>query len=470
MHDLMVAYSIIHKPVLRLQTTHIHAVCHFALLFVVVCVALYWLQHVLLPVLVAAGAAVLLEPIVFLIVDPWVRIFRPRPALHGVLDETSGSMGVQLAASPTHRSSFGPLHSNGGSKVCGDERVIAAIFRNMWCVLSVSIAIGGLLAMLGCFAFWVIASVGSVDWNKYLHGKRLNMLRELLANYGVDDFEGAMRDAARFVVQSLGVEIIGSAMTIMRGFLLMILFLGFFLIDSALARSVGKEPWRPLQRKLLGQLATHVVAPSSPQDKESSVSVLMIKDDFLPLAATMMGKLRLQMRIYIRQKFYLSVLKAFLIGTVMALLKVDLWIVWTLMTFLLNFMPLGSAVSTCAPILFIVLDPSKTFLSIAICIVWPVFVHNFVGNVVEPRVFASLLNLHPITVLLALTFWTVWWGVMGALVCVPLTAILRVTLVEASSHPYTAPFIDLMEGRLPKTSPKAHQRTWPYRNQKFHLD
>merc|ERR1712032_419326 len=135
-----------------------------------------------------------------------------------------------------------------------------------------------------------------------------------------------------------------------------------------------------------------------------------------------MGQMRQQMRIFIKAKFYLSVCKSLLIGSVFAALQVDLWILWTVLTFVLNFMPLGSSISTMAPVPIILMDPSQSVFSVAMCVAWPILVHNLVGNVVEPRVFAESLNLHPVTVLLALMFWTALWGVLGALVCVPITA------------------------------------------------
>jgi len=182
-------------------------------------------------------------------------------------------------------------------------------------------------------------------------------------------------------------------------------------------------------------------------------SVLTVVDDFMPLAATLMGRLRLQMRMYIKQKFYLSVLKAFIIGGMFAALSVDLWIVWGLLTFFMNFMPMGSAVSTFAPMPFVILDPTKGYVIMAACFLCPVLVHNFVGNVIEPRVFASTLNLHPVTVLLAMTFWVTLWGVMGALVCVPITAMMRVCL--SNDHPYSAFLTGFLEGRLPSPSAQA---------------
>merc|ERR1711920_321220 len=111
-------------------------------------------------------------------------------------------------------------------------------------------------------------------------------------------------------------------------------------------------------------------------------------------------------------------------------------------------MPLGSSISTVAPIPFVLLDPDKNFFALAVCILWPIAVHNVVGNVIEPRIFAKSLSLHPITVLLALTFWTALWGILGALVCVPITAMTHVVLVHLKDHPYAKPVLNTMEGDM----------------------
>jgi len=130
------------------------------------------------------------------------------------------------------------------------------------------------------------------------------------------------------------------------------------------------------------------------------------------------------------------------------LLKVDLWVIWTILAFVLNFMPLGSSISTLAPVPLVVLDPGQSFFAVAVVVAFPLAVHNIIGNVVEPRIFANSLNLHPVTVLLALTFWSALWGMLGALVCVPLTAIVRVVLLEFRHHPYIPMLLALLEGNF----------------------
>ena len=65
----------------------------------------------------------------------------------------------------------------------------------------------------------------------------------------------------------------------------------------------------------------------------------------------------------------------------------------------------------------------------------PGLVHFLVGNVVEPAIFGHSMELHPVVVLLSLTLWYALWGVTGAILAVPIVAVLRI-VVSHNSHPY----------------------------------
>ena len=70
-----------------------------------------------------------------------------------------------------------------------------------------------------------------------------------------------------------------------------------------------------------------------------------------------------------------------------------------------------------------------------------------VGNVVEPALFGSSLELHPVVVLLSLAFWFLVWGSAGAILSVPITAVVRIVLLHLDG-PYARACLALLEGRL----------------------
>ena len=60
-------------------------------------------------------------------------------------------------------------------------------------------------------------------------------------------------------------------------------------------------------------------------------------------------------------------------------------------------------------------DPGAGPWTIALAILLPGTVQMVVGNVLEPKMMGDLLDLHPITVLLALILWGMLWGIPGML-------------------------------------------------------
>eukprot|EP00435_Cladocopium_sp_Y103_P003154 s1371_g1.t1 len=60
------------------------------------------------------------------------------------------------------------------------------------------------------------------------------------------------------------------------------------------------------------------------------------------------------------------------------------------------------------------------------------------------------LDLHPLIVVIALTFWSSVWGVAGAILSVPLTSVIRLWLEELE-NPYAQTAFMLING--PQSKP-----------------
>ena len=61
-----------------------------------------------------------------------------------------------------------------------------------------------------------------------------------------------------------------------------------------------------------------------------------------------------------------------------------------------------------------------------------------VGNVVQPRMQGSSLNLDPVVIFLALAFWGALWGVTGAFLSTPLTVTAMAILAQFASTRWIA--------------------------------
>ncbi|TWU32213.1 AI-2E family transporter [Novipirellula artificiosorum] len=69
------------------------------------------------------------------------------------------------------------------------------------------------------------------------------------------------------------------------------------------------------------------------------------------------------------------------------------------------------------------------------------------GNIIEPQIMGDSSDLHPVTILVALMFWGMMWGIIGMFLATPVTAALKILLQRIES---TKPIADLMAGRFPE--------------------
>jgi AI-2 transport protein TqsA len=151
-------------------------------------------------------------------------------------------------------------------------------------------------------------------------------------------------------------------------------------------------------------------------------------------------------RRYIVLKVGTSAVTGILVGVILSLFGLDLAIVFGILAFFLNFIPsIGSIIATLLPIPIAVLQFDGLWPIIGV-VALPGLVQMGIGNGLEPVIMGQRLDLHPITVLLALLFWGLLWGVVGMLLAAPMTAILRIVLDRVET---TRPMANLLAGRLP---------------------
>jgi AI-2 transport protein TqsA len=133
---------------------------------------------------------------------------------------------------------------------------------------------------------------------------------------------------------------------------------------------------------------------------------------------------------YITVKAYVSALTGVLSYVVLIVVGVDFAFLWALLIFALNFIPyIGSIVATALPAIFSILQ----FGSL-LPFVW-VFgiimaIQTIVGNYIEPKVMGKSLNLSPLVVLIALSFWGYVWDLLGMLLSVPITSIMLIIFAQ----------------------------------------
>jgi len=156
-----------------------------------------------------------------------------------------------------------------------------------------------------------------------------------------------------------------------------------------------------------------------------------------------------KVRSYIATKFAVSTATALVVWAILALFGLDMAGLFGMLAFLLNFIPsIGSIIATLLPLPVAVAQFSGEPWRVVAIVLVPGLVQNLVGNALEPKLMGKGLDLHPVTILLALAFWGLMWGLVGMVLAVPITASIRIVLVRFDT---TRPIGNLLAGELPGT-------------------
>ncbi|MCX5660004.1 MAG: AI-2E family transporter [Planctomycetota bacterium] len=157
-------------------------------------------------------------------------------------------------------------------------------------------------------------------------------------------------------------------------------------------------------------------------------------------------EIELQMRLYLIQLVLFSGVTALLVGFVLMLLGVPFAWVFAFLTFLLNFIPnVGSVVATLLPLPVVLLSPELSTFAKITAIAVPGAIQAVLGAVVQPRIQGKSFDLHPVTVLLSLLFFSMIWGLAGAFLATPMTVVTKIIL---SKIPATRPLAAILAGKL----------------------
>jgi len=157
------------------------------------------------------------------------------------------------------------------------------------------------------------------------------------------------------------------------------------------------------------------------------------------------GEIKASIQGYLITKTIVSAVTGVLVGLTLAALGVDMAIAFGLFAFALNFIPnVGSVISTLLPLPVVALNPEISTTVAVLAIAIPGGIQFAIGNLVEPRIMGTSLDLDPIVILVALIFWSVIWGPVGMLLAAPITAILRILF---SKLDVTVPLANLLAGR-----------------------
>jgi AI-2 transport protein TqsA len=163
-----------------------------------------------------------------------------------------------------------------------------------------------------------------------------------------------------------------------------------------------------------------------------------------PARGGLLAEVGPQVRRYILQMTLLSAVTGLLVGLALFALGVPLAFLFGFLTFLLNFIPtVGMILATLLPVPVILLSPDLSPAAQVLAVAAPAVIQGVIGALVQPRVLGRSFGLHPVSILLALIFFGMIWGVAGAFLATPIMAVLKIVLERV---PDTRPVAALLAG------------------------
>ena len=140
----------------------------------------------------------------------------------------------------------------------------------------------------------------------------------------------------------------------------------------------------------------------------------------------LLRRMQTQIQSYVAIKTLASVATGAISYGILLIVGVDFAAFWGFVIFLLNYIPtIGSLLGILLPTLLAVVQ-FATIGPVLAVLIGGGATQFLIGNVVEPRLMGTSLNISPLVVLISLAVWGSIWGLAGMFLSVPLTMIAMI--------------------------------------------
>lgn len=140
---------------------------------------------------------------------------------------------------------------------------------------------------------------------------------------------------------------------------------------------------------------------------------------------------------YIAIKTIMSLCTGLVVGFSLWWLGVSYALLWGVLAFLLNYIPNIGSIIAAVPAVFMGFIDGGLSLALGTSLVF-IAVNVLIGNLLEPRYMGRGLGLSTLVVFLSLIFWGWMLGVVGMLLSIPLTMIVKIGLENSENSRWVA--------------------------------
>jgi len=294
----------------------------------------------------------------------------------------------------------------------------------LWIIILLNIIVISFISV-GVIKF-VVDSVWRLSADLPNYFSKLNLIvRKFAASIGINDpyfrYFSIQKVLAKLDYKALAGGVFNSAFSLVGNIMFLLLFFIFIV-------SGHKSIYAAIKRRYYDEEPELLTTDSSaklPEEKE--------KQTDLRLAKTI-KTITEQIQKYIISKILVNLLAGISVALFLSILKVDFPIMLGLLTFFLNFIPsIGSAVALILPTLMAILQYESWSFMLLVAGGMGLIQTAFF-NLLEPQLIGRRLNLNPIAILLSVLIWGYIWGILGMLLAVPLTAIIKIIISNSKNQ------------------------------------
>ncbi len=134
-----------------------------------------------------------------------------------------------------------------------------------------------------------------------------------------------------------------------------------------------------------------------------------------------------QIKEYMVIKAIISMLTGFIVWIALYFVGTDYAFLWAVIAFLFNFIPNIGSIIAAVPAVLLTLVQLGPVSALVVTIIYAV-VNIIIGSIVEPKVMGKGLGLSTLVVFLSLLFWGWLLGIIGMLLSIPLTIMIKIIL------------------------------------------
>ena len=142
---------------------------------------------------------------------------------------------------------------------------------------------------------------------------------------------------------------------------------------------------------------------------------------------------------YLGIKTIISLATGVLAGVLCWVAGIDFFLLWGILAFVMNFIPaVGSLIASVPPILLALIAKDGGTTNAIVVAGGYGLINMFLDNFVQPTLLGKRFGLSILVVVLCVLFWGWLWGLIGIVLAVPLTMILKVVLDNSDEFRWVA--------------------------------